>query len=59
MTPQQLRELRLSRGITAAHVAKQLNIGKPYLHDMEKGGRPMSEARAKAYLSAIGGEVKP
>lgn len=49
MTPQQLRKERMKRGVTGAHVRKQLGISSSYLADMEKGRRPMSDKVRAAY----------
>lgn len=54
-----LQQLRKARGLTQRHMAKELHVSQPRIHEIEHGqvGK-MGIDTVRAYIRALGGDIE-
>lgn len=56
-TPQTLKELRLSLGLTQTDLARKMRVRQPVISRMEERREAMQLSSLRRYIKALGGET--
>lgn len=58
ITKEELKQMRTEKGLSLRALAELIGVSAPFLHDVERGSRRLSEKREKQILAVLRKETE-